>query len=198
MSKLIKLNPYQSIVTDVDAFFTRVYEAIKTLSLRQDPIYKGHIREINFGTLVKTDGQATGIINVHVLNLKYAAANLKTNRLKPKFSKGEFSESTVTPEFFVTEFVDESDVLEIRVSFNQFESKAMALSPVRFSTLYHVKTDEGDAALKAVASKEVISYMWEDSAIVLSTKDFFDLVKPVMSAWTPAIKDITGETIFVA
>ena len=72
MAKFIKLNPYQHIQEEMDAFFQRNYLAIQALSLREDPTYKGKIREMALSKLIKnTAGQGIGILNVHVLNNEY-------------------------------------------------------------------------------------------------------------------------------
>lgn len=197
MAKFVRLSPYKTIIETMDAFFRRVHPTIETLALRTDPVYKGHVREINFAKLIKLNDLGCGMINVHILNNKFSTLNTKTNRLKPLF-ESEFCENVVSPEFFETDFVDEADNLEIRISFTQFESKALALSPVKFSAIYHTQKGDNDAIEKAVKRKECISYLWEDPAMVISTKDFFSLVKPILDAWVPAIEDITGETLFVS
>ena len=197
MAKFVRLSPYKTIIETVDAFFRRVHPTIGTLALRTDPVYKGYVREINFAKLIKLNDLGCGMINIHILNNKFSTINTKTIRVKPLF-ESEFCENVVSPEFFETDFVDEADNLEIRISFTQFESKALALSPVKFSAIYHTQKGDNDAIEKAVKRKECISYLWEDPAMVISTKDFFSLVKPILDAWVPAIEDITGETLFVS
>ena len=196
MAKFVKLGPYKTIIESVDAFFKRVYPTIETLAGRTDPVYKGKLREINFAKLIKHNNLGCGMINIHILNNKYSTHNTKTNRLKPLF-KSEFCENVVSPEFFETDFIDEATQLEIRVSFTQFESKALALSPVKFSAIYNTQQGDKETVDKAIKSKEAISYLCEDPAMVLSTRDFFVLVKPILESWVPAADDVTGETLFV-
>ena len=197
MARFVRLSPYKTIINSMDEFFRRIHPTIEALALRTDPVYKGKIREINFAKIIKLNSYNYGMVNIHILNHKYSTHNTKTNRLKPLF-ESEFCETVVGPEFFETDFVDEADSLEIRVSFVQFESEALAKSPVKFSAIYHTTAGDTDAIEKAVKRKECISYLWEDPAMVISTKDFFSLVKPILDTWVPVIEDITGTTLFVS
>lgn len=198
MAKFIKLNPYQNIQEEMDAFFQRNYLAIQALSLREDPTYKGKIREMALSKLIKnTAGQGIGILNVHVLNNKYETLNQKTNRHKVRFPQEASQGVDVNPEHFTTEFVDDKDMLNVRLSFSQFESHAMALAPVKFSVNYNIIAGEDRAIENALRTREVISHMWEDAAMVLVTREFFEQVAPILSTWAPVKEDVTVQTLFV-
>lgn len=198
MAKFIKLNPYQHIQEQMDAFFEGSYAAVEALALRDDPIFKGKIREMALSKLIKNAaGQGVGILNIQVLNSKYETSNQKTNRNKVRFPQEASQGADVNPEHFTTEFVDNKDCLQVRLSFNQFESHAMALAPVKYSINYKVLVGEDDALENALRTREVISYMWEDAAIVLTTREFFEQVKPILADWQPVKEDITVQTLFV-
>lgn len=198
MAKFIKLNPYQHIQEQMDSFFQETYSKVETLMLRDDPTFKGKIREMTLGKLVKNAaGQAIGLINIQVLNRKYETSNQKTNRHKSRFPNEDSQGVDVNTEHFATEFVDERNILQVRLSFNQFESKAMALAPAKYTVAYEVISGEDQALENALRTREVISYMWEDSSIVLTTRDFFETVSPILQDWTPAKEDITVQTLFV-
>ena len=196
MAKYIKLNPYSKIVTSLDTFFETHYTTLETLVLRQEPKTQGFIRELVLGKLIKNaDDLPIGIVNVQIMNNKYDMKNLKTNRLKRRFPTEQNVD--VSPEYFQSEFLDEKDRLEIRVSISQFESKALALAPAKFSILYNTIVGETDTVANAIKSKELISYLWEDSPIVLTTLDFFEKAKPVLDSWVPASTEITAQTLIV-
>ena len=73
----------------------------------------------------------------------------------------------------------------------------MAQSPVRFSTIYKTYSSDAARADIAVKAKETISHMWEDPALVLATKEYYKLAKPVLEAWSPTKDDVTGQTLYV-
>ena len=198
MAKFIKLNPYQNIQEAMDEFFKTHYATIEALILRDDSVFKGKIRELALGHLVKnTAGQSVGIINIHVLNAKYETINQKTNRQKLRFPQEASQGQDVNVEAFTTEFLDERNIIQLRFSFSQFESDAMALAPVKFTAAYNVISGEDQALENALRTREVISYMWEDASIVLTTRDFFTQVEPILNNWTPTKDDITVQTLIV-
>lgn len=198
MAKFIKLNPYQHIQEKMDSFFQGTYVDVEALMLREDPTFKGKIREMTLGKLVKNAaGQAIGLVNIQVLNRKYETTNQKTNRHKSRFSNEDSQGVDVNTEHFTTEFIDERDILHVRLSFNQFESKAMALAPAKYTVAYDIISGEDNAIGNALRTREVISYMWEDSSIVLTTRDFFESVDPILQSWSPSNEDITVQTLFV-
>lgn len=199
MAKFIKLNPYKTIQESIDTFFELQYGNIEALILRDDPTFGGKLREMSLSKLVKNaGGQAIGILNIHMLNRKYETANQKTNTREVRAGNESFRNVDASPEFFKTEFFDEDHRLTIRISFTQFPSDAMALSNVKYSATYNTFVGEAGAVENAIKTKEVISYLWEDPAIVLVTKDFFTLVDPILDTWVPTVDDVTGQTLFVA
>ena len=198
MAKFIKLNPYQHIQEKMDSFFQGTYVDVEALMLREDPTFKGKIREMTLGKLVKNAaGQAIGLVNIQVLNRKYETTNQKTNRHKSRFPNEDSQGVDVNTEHFTTEFIDERDILHVRLSFNQFESKAMALAPAKYTVAYDIISGEDNAIGNALRTREVISYMWEDSSIVLTTRDFFESVDPILQSWSPSTEDVTVQTLFV-
>ena len=196
MAKYIRLNPYQEIQAAIDAFFTTHYPAIEALALREEPTFKGKIREMNVAKVIKNaNGFIIGLVNIHVMNKKYDMKNLKTNTRSPRFTHEQNVD--VSPEYFTSDFIDPADGLDVRITVKQHLIDNLALSPVSFSTIYKVRVGEDDHIARAIKTKEQIGYMWEDSGVVLAARDFFNNAGPVLETWVPGVSDITGQTLLV-
>lgn len=197
MAIFTPLSPYQDIATQTDTFFKRTMAGLETLMARTQPDTGATIREMNISKLIlNTEGLAVGIINVHCLNEKYAIGNLITQTWQPRYD-GNFQQADVSPEYFAQSYVDKTDQYEFRLSVTQFESKAMGLAPVKWSTTYRInQADLDKRADVAIKTKEMTSYLWQDPAIVLVTRKFFTDVFPLLTTWDPTPEDITTQTIF--
>lgn len=196
MSKFIKLNPYEEITKTFDDFFNANFNTISDLMLRDDPTFNGKIREMAISNPVIVDGRYIGMFNVHVLNNKYNVSNLITNRFDSGLNVNDSLLSS-NVEAFGTTFGDERDILEIRLSLVQFESKALAHAPIRFSIVYNTYSNDTDIIKNAIRTKQTTSHMWEDPAMVLATRLFFKDAKTNINGWTPTKADITAQTLWV-
>lgn len=195
--KFTKLNPYESILTDLNAWLQTHYLAIETLMLRESDS-GAKIRELTFSKAIKDNNNAViGIISVNILNDKYSALNLRTDILRKRDSADGTPGAILNSESFKEGFDDVRDRLVLRLSFKQYLSDAMGLANVTMSSVYRFLPAETDKLTRGLATRSVTSYMWEDHAVVTTTREYFNTyVKPALNAWTPAIADITVQTLY--
>ena len=195
--KFTKLNPYESILADLDTWLNTHYSAIETLMLRTSPT-GGKIRELTFSKAIKDGNNAIiGIISVNILNDKYAALNLRTDTLNKRDPGDDTPGRVFNSESFKEGFFDGRDRLNLRLSFKQYLSDAMGLANVTMSAVYRFLPAESNKIVRGLNSREVTSYMWEDHAVVTTTREYFNTyVKPTLNAWTPAVADITVQTLY--
>ncbi len=198
MTLYVKLNPYEEIIGKIDAFFNKNYDVLEALMLRKQPSTNAPIREMNISHLVIDNaGLAVGMVNINIRNDKYSVNNFMTETWNPKFGQTDFAANDVNPEHFKQFLLDKSEQIKVHIGFIQFESISMGLSPVKFSSTYAVNQADGvDKKNAAINSKEVISYLWEDPAIVMVTKKFFVDAFPILDSWVPVNTDITTQILF--
>ncbi len=195
--KLTKLNPYESILADLDTWLTDHYDAIKALALRTSTT-GGKIRELTLSKAIKdTNGAIIGIISVNVLNEKYGANNLVTDILSKRDPSDDTPGRLLNSESFKEKFIDSTDRFILRLSFKQYLSDAMGLANVTMSSVHRFTVGEDDELLRGLARRQVTSHMWEDHAVVITTREYFtSFVKPALTAWVPDIVDIVVQTIY--
>lgn len=194
MAKYIELNPYKGIVDALDDFVLNKWDAIKALCLREHPSKMGLIRESNFTKeILNAQGMIVGYINCHVLNHKFSVHNLKTRLDSPRYA-GESPGQIVNTEFFKDELLNPADDFELRLTIKQYQTKAIGLSDVTFSSVYRFN-GTAEEVTTAIRQKVTTSLLWKDPGYVIATKKFFDEVESVITGWAPAPEDVTIQTL---
>lgn len=194
--KLTRLNPYQLINDEIDAWITANYDTIKTLALRNSPT-GANTREINLSKPILANTALIGMVNVNVINEKYDTRNLKTDTLNIRNLADKSPGELVNAESFKEKFIDAADYLVLRFTIKQFASDAMGKASVTMSMVYRFNVARTDALDVGIASKKATSNLWEDPAMVLATRYFFTgFAKPVMDTWVPTPADVTGLVVY--
>ena len=195
MAKYFPLSPYADIVTTMDLFIQTHHAAITALMVRK---YENsdfqRIREMNLSLPVEPGGFYQGMINVNVINEKFAASNLGISK-QLRFENVNNPSREINGEWFEANFFDPRDRLKIQLSFKQFTNENFALSNITYSSRYLIIPDDPDPWEAAKITREDTSLMWSDPAMVLATRKFFAYVKPLIESWTPDIPNITSQTI---
>lgn len=201
MAKYIPLSPYADVVNAMNAFLQTHHVAISQLMLReyQDSEFQ-RIREMNLSLPIEPDDFYQGMINVNVVNEKFASSNLTIGK-ELRFDNVNNPSREINGEWFKTNFFDTRERLKIQISFKQFTNENFALADVTFSSRYLVipanPVDPLDTSVwdNAKMTREDTSPMWNDPAMVLALRKFFAYVKPIMEGWTPSETNITSQTI---
>lgn len=197
MTKFVKLNPYQNISTEVDAFISKNWDVIKALCLREAPNKMGMIRECNITKEIENAaGMIVGYINIHLLNDKYGVHNLRTDMGKHRFNNQLHSVNDLSnAESFNEVVIDPANRIQVRLTIKQYQTKAIGLSDVTHSTIFRMN-DTVDEVVSAIRNKTATSLLWDDVGYVLATRKFFNEALPVLNVWVPEAKDITTQTLY--
>mgnify|MGYP003603886131 FL=1 len=195
MANYIELNPYAEIDAAVNQFITDKWAAIKTLTLRENPLKLGRIREVAYTKeILNAEGMIVGYINCHLLNDKYAQTNFHTDMNKRRHPEDNTAGQLVNTGFFKEHVIDETNRITMRLTFKQYQTKAIGLSDVTLSTVFKFN-DKPTEIESAIRQKVATSLLWKDPGYVIATKKFFAEVQATLTAWTPTIEDVTIQTL---
>lgn len=195
MANYVELNPYEEIHTAVNQFITDKWTDIKALTLRENPLKLGRIREVSYTKeILNAQGMIVGFINCHVLNDKYAQSNFHTNMNERRHPEDNTAGQLINSGFFKENFIDPAERITLRLTIKQYQTKAIGLSDVTLSSVFKFN-DTTDEVNLAIRQKTSTSLLWKDPGYVIATKKFFSEVKTILDGWTPAIEDITIQTL---
>ena len=197
MTRYIPLNPFENIVQKLSTFLQTHHVALSTLMLRE---YEGkaeqRLREMNLSKEVLEETRYVGLININIINEKFAASNLKTTKER-RFPNIDNTAHEVNSDWFKQEYNDPREQLKIQLSFKQFRTDNLGISDVTYSTRVVLFPEDANPWEAAKLSREDTAHLWNDPAMVLAIRQFYAIVEPVLDAWTPTIADITTQTVFV-
>ena len=197
MTRYVPLNPFENIVQKLNTFLQTHHATLSTLMLRE---YEGkpeqRLREMNISKVILEETRYVGIININIINEKFAASNLKTTKER-RFPNVDNAAHEVNSDWFKQEYNDPREQLKIQLSFKQFRTDNLGICDVSYSTRVVVFPAEANPWETARLTREDTAHLWNDPAMVLAIRQFYAIVEPVLDAWTPAIGDITTQTVFI-
>lgn len=197
MTRYVPLNPFENIVQKLNTFLQTHHAALSALMLRE---YEGkpeqRLREMNLSKEVLEETRYVGLININIINEKFAASNLKTTKER-RFPNIDNTAHEVNSDWFKQEYNDPREQLKIQLSFKQFRTDNLGICDVSYSTRVVVFPAEANPWETARLTREDTAHLWNDPAMVLAIRQFYAIVEPVLDAWTPAIGDITTQTVFM-
>ena len=197
MTRYVPLNPFENIVQKLNTFLQTHHATLSALMLRE---YEGkpeqRLREMNISKVILEETRYVGIININIINEKFAASNLKTTKER-RFPNVDNTAHEVNSDWFKQEYNDPREQLKIQLSFKQFRTDNLGICDVSYSTHVVVFPAEANPWETARLTREDTAHLWNDPAMVLAIRQFYAIVEPVLDAWTPAIGDITTQTVFM-
>ena len=197
MTRYVPLNPFENIVQKLNTFLQTHHAALSALMLRE---YEGkpeqRLREMNISKVILVETRYVGLININIINEKFAASNLKTTKER-RFPNVDNTAHEVNSDWFKQEYNDPREQLKIQLSFKQFRTDNLGICDVSYSTRVVVFPSEANPWETARLTREDTAHLWNDPAMVLAIRQFYAIVEPVLDAWTPAIGDITTQTVFM-
>ena len=197
MTKYVKLNPFENIVQKLDSFLETHHAAISALMLREyENSPEQRLREMNLSKTVLEETRYVGIININIINEKFATTNLKTTKQRRYPNLDNFAQE-VNSDWFKQEYIDPREHLKIQLSFKQFRTDNLGISDVTYSTRVELYPEETNPWEAARLTREDTSFLWDDPSMVLAIRQFFGVVSPVLDTWTPDVTDVTTQTLCV-
>lgn len=201
MSNYFKLNPYGEILSGIESFTERNFESLKDLMLRpyapgNKPTGDERIREMNLSKAVFRDGIMIGMVNVHLINQKFEQSNLRKGKL-PRYNLENLKTEDLGSDIYPTEYADESEIIDMSISFRQFTNAIQGLASVVFTQRFRFNLNDGaDTFKNGLRTRDTTSCLWDDPTVVLATKEFWNYISDDLDTWAPGVNEITTQTIF--
>ena len=197
MTRYVPLNPFENIVQKLDGFLETHHDALTTLMLREyENKPEQRLREMNLSKVVLEETRYVGLININIINEKFATSNLKTTKER-RYPNVDNTAHEVNSDWFKQDYNDPREQLKIQLSFKQFRTDNLGICDVTYSTRVVLFPEDTNPWEAAKLSREDTAHLWNDPAMVLAIRQFYAIVEPVLDAWTPSTTDVTTQTVFV-